>query len=98
MTALALDTFDIDRGRGRPSNADLTRSLERARLVNISLREQLRAERAEGRDLAAHVRSRSLRTSFLVQAELLVEAHQEAVSTAAIADRFIRQRSRGAHV
>lgn len=98
MTALALNAFDVDRGRGRPSNAELTRSLERARLVNISLREQLRVERREGVELATGIRRRGLRTSALIEAGLLVEARHESLGMAAAADRHVRQRSQGAHV
>lgn len=95
MTALAHDPLDVVRGRGRPSNADLTRSLERARLVNISLREQLRAEQLEGRELAERVRREALRIAHEVTVGDLVEAHRVAMTLGAAGDRFLRQRSSG---
>lgn len=87
--------------RGRPATTPegMERSLERARLINVSLREQLRTERAESRDFAAGVRQRALRLSFLVAADLLVEANHEAYAIAAASDRHIRQREpRAGHV
>lgn len=83
---------------GRPVStlAGAQRSLERARLVNLSLREQLRAERAEGAELATTVRQRALRMHYAVQADLGELALHEASAIAAAADRFLRQRSSGA--
>lgn len=95
MTAEVLDVQAAIRGRGRPSNAELTRALGRARLVNVSLREQLHVEQREGRDLAERVRQSALRARYHVQAELLVEALDDASSIAAAADRYLRQRSTG---
>ncbi len=44
--------------RGRPATtvAGLTRALDRARLVNVELRSQMRVERIESAEFAEHVR------------------------------------------
>ncbi len=80
--------FAVD---GRPSVPSLQRSLERARLVNVSLREQLRAERAGTTEFAANVRQRALRMHYAVTADLGSLALHEASAIAAAADRHLRQ-------
>lgn len=93
MTAAAV--FPVE---GRPSVPRLQASLERARLVNVSLREQLRAERLEGRELATEVRARAHRMHLATVADRPDLALHEAGAVVAAADRFLRQRSIGAHL
>lgn len=92
MNALAVASEDL-RGRGRPSNAELSRSLERARLVNVSLRERLRAEELEHAAFAEAVRVDlvSLRRGILLGREDLVDQAASAIGYRAA--RHARQRS-----
>lgn len=88
MTALEL--------RGRPAStvAGLTRSLERARLVNISLREQLRAERSESRAFAGRMLAEvaNVKRGLLsVNGDGAIEQAANAIGYAAA--RHLRQRS-----
>jgi hypothetical protein len=94
MTA-AFDVVEEARGRGRPSNAELTRSLERARLVNVSLREQLHAEQREGCELAeaARLEAANIRRALLADRWDLAEQAANAIGYRAA--RHLRQRSSG---
>lgn len=65
--------------RGRPVTtvAGLSRSLERARLVNVELRSQLRVERIESLEFAEHVRriaGEDLKRAVLLERADLAEA------------------------
>jgi hypothetical protein len=92
MTAPALGAV-----MGRPATtvSGLTRSLERSRLVNASLREQLRAERLEALELATEARARAHRMHLATVAERPDLALHEAGAIVTVADRFLRQRSGG---
>lgn len=56
-------------GRGRPSNHQLTGRLERARLRNVSLRDELTALRAERAGLASEVGAMSARIVLAITAD-----------------------------
>lgn len=84
-------------GRGRPSVASLMRSLERARLVNTSLREQLRAERSEARTFAGRVvlEVANVKRGLLSpDGDIAIDQAANALGYAAA--RHIRQREPGA--
>jgi H2-forming N5,N10-methylenetetrahydromethanopterin dehydrogenase-like enzyme len=82
---------------GRPATtvAGLTRALERARLVNVSLREQLHAEQREGSDLAEAVRLEAANVRRALLADRWDLAEQAANAIGYRAARHLRQRSSG---
>lgn len=55
-------------GRGRPSNAQLMDRLERQRILNAILREELVALEAERDDIADEIEALGRRMTFAVQA------------------------------
>lgn len=79
--------------RGRPVTtvAGLTRSLERARLVNVDLRSRLLADRLESDAFATEVRARALRVHLATTAERPDLAAHEAGAIVVAADRRLRQ-------
>lgn len=91
-----IDTIALS-PRGRPSVTRLQEELGRARLVNVSLREQLHAERREGVAFAERVRSEvvALRRGLVLDRADLVEQSANAIGYAAA--RHLRQRA-GAHL
>lgn len=80
-------------GRPASTTAGLTRSLERARLVNVSLREQLHAERREGIEFAEHVRADAADIRRALLADRWDIAEQAANAIGYRAARHLRQRS-----
>lgn len=77
--------------RGRPSNSALSDSLDRARQVNVNLRDELRAERLEGRLFAEEVRAYASRIDLAVRADRPDLALHLGASIVALADRRLRQ-------
>lgn len=55
--------------QGRPSNAQLTDRLERSRLRNVLLSEELRALRCERDDLGTEIEALSRRIEYAIGAE-----------------------------
>jgi hypothetical protein len=82
---------------GRPATtvAGLTRALERARLVNVSLREQLHAEQREGSDLRRGRAPRGGQRPPRPAADRWDLAEQAANAIGYRAARHLRQRSSG---
>lgn len=56
-------------GRGRPSNALLADRLERSRLRNVSLTDELRALQRERSDLATEIAALSARIELAIHAD-----------------------------
>jgi hypothetical protein len=79
-------------GRGRPTVATLSHSLDAARRVNANLRDEVRALRHEGADFAADVRAHAFRVYYAAQNERLDVALHEAGAIVTAADRHLRQR------
>lgn len=79
--------------QGRPATtvAGLSRSLERARLVNADLRSRLLAERRDSMDFAVDVRARARRVHMATVADRADLALHEASAVVSAADRRIRQ-------
>lgn len=82
-------------GRGRPSAMALTASLDAARRINSNLRDELRAERSEGRELIEEIRAHASRVHLAVVADRADLALYEAGAVVALADRYLRQRGGG---
>lgn len=83
--------LEAPRGRGRPSNAGLSRSLERARLVNADLRSRIRAELLEDFAYTEEVRARANRIHLAITAERPDLAMHEAGAIAAASNRRLVQ-------
>lgn len=77
--------------RGRPSATSLAESLELSRRINANLRDELRAERREGRVFAEEVRALASRIDLAVRADRLDLAQHIGGALAVTADRRIRQ-------
>lgn len=80
--------------RGRPSAADLTASLEAARRVNVNLRAELHAERAESIEFAEFVRGCGIQAYGATVTGNLDKIAHEAAAIVVKADRHLRQRGR----
>lgn len=78
---------------GRPATtvAGLSRSLERARLVNADLRSRLLAELQESAAFATEARARALRVHLATTAERPDLAAHNAAAIVTAADRRLRQ-------
>lgn len=79
--------------RGRPSATTLSAALERSRAANADLRDELRSERLESRDLAARARDVGRRLEALgidVGSPAIV---QSGLELSFHANRFLRQRA-----
>jgi predicted short-subunit dehydrogenase-like oxidoreductase (DUF2520 family) len=79
-------------GRGRPTVATLSQSLDGARRVNANLRDEVRALRHEGAAFAVDVRAHAYRVYLAAQSDRPDLALHEAGAIVMAADRHLRQR------